>query len=122
MRWTLLAIAYMAALFLLSSIPDDSDLGRRILFPPPAIQNLLHVPVYAVLTWIWWRALRARTGSQLAALLAAAIAVGYGILDEFHQMYVPGRFASVTDALLNAAGAVAVVAWVLLRAPDPSPG
>jgi VanZ family protein len=112
----------MAALFLLSSIPDDGDLGRRILFPPPAVQNLLHVPVYAILTWLWWRALRAKTGRRPAVLLAAAIAAGYGILDEIHQMYVPGRFASITDALLNAAGAAAVVAWVFLRAPDPGPG
>ena len=122
MRWPLLAIAYMAALFLLSSIPDDSDLGRRILFPPPAVQNLLHVPVYAGLSWIWWRALRARTGPRPAALLAGAIATGYGVLDEIHQMYVPGRFASITDALLNTAGAAAVVAWVFLRAPDRGPG
>ena len=135
MRWILLAIAYMAALFLLSSIPDDNGWGGRILFPPPAVQNLLHVPVYAGLTWIWWRALRvalpkplAKAGGAPPKLLpkavlgAAAIAVGYGILDEIHQMYVPGRFASVTDALLNAAGAAAVVAWVLLRAPDPGLG
>jgi hypothetical protein len=116
-RWTPLAVAYMAMLFLLSSIPDDSALGHRILFPPPAVQNLLHVPVYAVLTWLWWRALRAKAGPRAAVLCAGAIAVGYGILDEIHQMYVPGRFASVTDALLNAAGAAAVVAWILLRRP-----
>ncbi|MHC4108651.1 MAG: VanZ family protein [Planctomycetota bacterium] len=111
MRWTLLALAYMATLFLLSSIPDDDGIGRRILFPPPAVQNLLHVPVYAGLTWVWWRALRK---TRAAVLWAAAIAIGYGLLDEVHQMHVPGRFASVTDALLNAAGAAAVVAWVYL--------
>jgi VanZ family protein len=120
-RWTLLAVAYMAALFLLSSIPDDDGLGSRILFPPPSVQNLLHVPVYAGLTWIWWRALAtpkplAKAGRQprVTVLGAAAIAISYGVLDEIHQMYVPGRFASVTDALLNAAGAAAVVAWVYL--------
>ena len=113
MRWTLLAVAYMAALFLLSSIPDDDGLGSRILFPPPSVQNLLHVPVYAGLTWIWWRALT--TPKPLAkAGWAAAIAISYGVLDEVHQMYVPGRYGSVTDALLNAAGAAAVVAWVYL--------
>jgi len=112
-RWTLLAVAYMAALFLLSSIPDDDGLGSRILFPPPSVQNLLHVPVYAGLTWIWWRALT--TPKPLAkAGWAATIAISYGALDEVHQMYVPGRYASVTDALLNAAGAAAVVAWVYL--------
>lgn len=117
MRWTLIALAYMAALFLLSSIPGDQELGRRILFPPPAVQNLLHVPVYAGLTWIWWKALASPKPAAKAGriLAAAAIAAGYGILDEIHQMHVPGRFASVTDALLNAAGAAAVVAWVLLR-------
>lgn len=121
MRWTLLAIAYMATLFLLSSIPDDDGIGRRILFPPPAVQNLLHVPVYAGLTWVWWRALRkdppkppAKAGGRAAVLGAAAIAIVYGALDEVHQMYVPGRFASVTDALFNAAGAAVVVAWVFL--------
>ena len=115
MRWTLIAVAYMAALFLLSSIPGDQELGRRLLFPPPAVQKLLHVPVYAGLTWLWWRARKGRTDSRTAVLVAAAIAVGYGVLDEIHQMYVPGRYASVTDALLNAAGAAAIVAWVLLR-------
>jgi len=115
-RWTLLAVAYMAMLFLLSSIPDDDGIGRRILFPPPAVQNLLHVPVYAGLTWIWWRALTTRKplAPRVTVLWAAAIAISYGVLDEVHQMYVPGRFASVTDALLNAAGAAAVVAWVYL--------
>jgi VanZ family protein len=116
----------MATLFLLSSIPDDGGLGRHILFPPPAVQNLLHVPVYAVLTWLWWRALAPPKPSvkagRRAALLAAAIAIGYGVLDEIHQMQVPGRFASVTDALLNAAGAAAVVLWVFWRGPDPEPG
>lgn len=121
MRWTLIALAHMAALFLLSSIPGDAELGRRLLFPPPAVQNLLHVPVYAGLTWLWWKALAppmpaTRAGRRTGRVLAAAaIAVGYGVLDEIHQMYVPGRFASVTDALLNAAGAAAVVAGILLR-------
>jgi VanZ family protein len=46
------------------------------------------------------------------ALWAALIAVTFGALDEVHQYFVPGRMASVTDALLNLAGA-ATTALVL---------
>jgi len=112
-RWWMVAGFYMAGLFALSSIPDDGGgPGSRILFPPPGVQNLLHVPVYAGLAWVLAQALR---GRRHAPLLAAAIAVAYGALDEVHQMLVPGRTASVTDALLNALGAGLVAAWLTLR-------
>ena len=82
----------------------------------PNLQNLLHVPVYGLLTWLWWRWLMARGRPRVpAALWAALIATLYGALDEAHQMLVPGRFASVTDALLNAGGAAVVVAWAVRR-------
>jgi hypothetical protein len=111
--WWILAGLYMAALFALSSVPDDGGgTGSAVLFPPPALQNLLHVPVYAGLAFLLLRALR---GHRHAALLAAALAVTFGALDEVHQMFTPGRTASVTDALLNALGACAVAVWALAR-------
>lgn len=116
-RRTLLAVAYMAGIFALSSVPDDrSGTGVAALFPPPALQNLLHVPLYAGLCWLWLRALRARgIAARRAVLAAAAIAAAYGALDEVHQSFVTGRYGTATDALLNAAGAVVVVAWVWAR-------
>ena len=117
MRWTLAAIAYMAILFALSSRPDEGDasLGRRILFASPTVQNLLHVPAYAILTWLWFRALKHRGwAAGPAVVTAAVVAVVYGGLDEIHQYFVPGRFASITDALLNAGGAAVVAVWVLV--------
>jgi len=116
-HWALLAVLQMGAIFLVSSVPDDdSELARTVLFLEPQVQNLLHAPVYGVLAWLWWRALVAwGMGSRGAVLAAAALATVYGALDEVHQYFVPGRFASVTDALLNAAGALAVVCWVFWR-------
>jgi hypothetical protein len=112
-RWWILAGLYMAGLFALSSVPDDrGGTGSAILFPPPALQNLLHVPVYAGLAFVLWQALR---GRRHAAPWGAAIAIAYGALDEVHQMFTPGRTASLTDALMNALGAAAVAAWALAR-------
>lgn len=39
--------------------------------------------------------------------LAFLLCVGYAISDEIHQMFVPDRFADVTDVLSDAAGAAA---------------
>ena len=47
------------------------------------------------------------------ALIAMIITVGYAAFDEYHQSFVPGRFADVFDLLADAAGGAAalVVCW-----------
>jgi VanZ family protein len=124
-RWWLLALLYMAGLFALSSVPDDPGKpGIGSYFPRPSIQNALHVPAYALLSYLMWRGLRgpgphgkaATFAQRHAALLAAVLATAYGVSDEVHQVFVAGRTASVTDALANALGAFAVAAWALFRA------
>jgi hypothetical protein len=130
-RWWILAALYMAGLFTLSSVPDDpGSPGLNEYFPPPQLQNALHIPAYAGLSFLIWRGLspsrqtalrrasRGQGGKRWhAALLAAALATTYGALDEVHQMFVVGRTASVTDALANALGAFAVALWASLRRP-----
>lgn len=119
-RWWIVAGLYMAGLFGLSSVPDDPKRpGIAALFPPPALQNALHIPAYAGLSFVLWKGLR---GRRHAALLAAAIATAYGALDEVHQMFVTGRTASVTDALANALGAFAVAGCVVLFARRKATG
>jgi hypothetical protein len=128
-KWWVAAGLYMAGLFALSSVPyDNREPGIAEYFPPPGVQNALHVPVYAGLAFVMWRGLRgpdaAAGARRRAALLAAALATLYGALDEVHQMFVMGRTASVTDALANALGAFAVAGWAVLRkptAPDAPP-
>jgi VanZ family protein len=116
-RWWILAALYMAGLFALSSVPDDPKKPgiARTYFPRPGIQNALHVPAYAGLSYLMWRGLGGP--GPRAALLAAALATLYGVTDEVHQMFVQGRTASVTDGLANAVGAFAVAAWAALRKP-----
>jgi VanZ family protein len=40
------------------------------------------------------------------AVLALAIAAGYGIFDEFHQSFVPGRSADIRDWFADVSGAL----------------
>ena len=54
-------------------------------------------------------------------LLTIVCATAYGISDEFHQWFVPGRTADVHDVMADAIGATlaAVGAWAILKAIGP---
>jgi VanZ family protein len=58
-----------------------------------------------------------------SALLAIAITVGYGVTDEVHQSFVPGRSAERADVYADASGAllatIACWAWgIISTRPD----
>jgi len=89
------------------------------------------VVVYAVLTWLLWRALhrphavsgaapcgcglrvaRGRRPTARVAGLAFALAALYGLGDELHQAFVPGREVTLLDVGLDAEAALAMVCWL----------
>jgi VanZ family protein len=121
-RWHIIyPLAMMALLFWLSSIPgalypDDPLVYRLFVWVPPNVQNLLHVPVFGALGWLAGWALQAWIPDVFAAVATAFIwAAGYGVLDEWHQSFVVGRYASLSDVLLDVAG-VALGLWLFKRA------
>lgn len=107
-----LPLVLMAALFWLSSLPGMPRPNNPAVFSlfywlSPLVQNGLHVPAYAIVAWSWHWALAAwMRASRAQVVLAGAITSLYGIADEWHQSFVPGRFASLTDVLLDIAGTV----------------
>jgi hypothetical protein len=123
--YLVLTLGYMGGIYWLSSIPGEVDpesplLAGIIAWTPPALQNLLHVPLFGLLTWLWYHTLSAWNRFHVVALTVALIlAVGYGVFDEWHQLHVPGRYASFTDIALNCAG-VALVLWWIHRRKHPA--
>jgi VanZ family protein len=106
-------LAWMGMIFYLSAQPDLPSP------PQPWLQKLLtngaHFGLYALLALWWWRALsRGRKTLRATLGLAFGLAVLYGISDEFHQSFVPGRTPSLMDVLIDAAGA-AVTLGVIWR-------
>lgn len=92
----------MGAIFYFSSLP-----GREIpsLFP---LQDLIfHFCLYALLAYFLSRALR-NTCSRLTLLKTVSLTVFfatlYGVSDEFHQLFVPGRCFSVFDLFTDGIG------------------
>src|SRR3954447_5044265 len=101
-------IALMVVIFVFSAQPDlNSGLGTIDLIG----RKIIHASEYALLTFLWWRALRRTVGNALP--LAFAIAVTYAATDEFHQRFTEGRHGTPVDVAIDAAGAL--VAMLLIR-------
>lgn len=105
------ALAYMALIGYGSVVPDPIP-GEGTTMGWQFFHNSLHVPGYALMTYLWARALPRLTPGVWAA---AAIAVGYGIFLEYLQSMTPPRYASFMDVGLNAAGAGLMVLAILKR-------
>jgi VanZ family protein len=92
----------MGAIFFLSAQPSlDSGLGLIDLIG----RKLIHFGEYALLAFLWWRALVTVTSPGRAALLALVLASGYAATDEYHQTFVEGRHGSPVDWLIDSSGA-----------------
>ena len=102
-------VVLMAAIFVLSAQPDlNSGLGAIDLVG----RKLVHFAEYALLAFLWWRALVGRTASASAALAALLIASAYAASDEYHQSFVAGRHASAVDWAIDVAGAATAIVAV----------
>ncbi len=110
---TALAVAWTLLVCLLLLQP-----GRDPLIGPAAagdhsppvvlLLNLGHFVCFAVMTWLWWRAL-----AQIRPALL--IALTCGLLTELAQTFVPDRGLSALDLALNAGGALLVALWLRRR-------
>lgn len=105
-------VVLMGVIFAFSAQPSlDSGLGLIDLIG----RKLIHFAEYALLCFLWWRALASVTSPRRAALWAFVIASGYAVTDEFHQTFVEGRHGSVLDWLIDSAGAALVALRVATR-------
>ncbi len=106
-------LTVMAVIFLLSHQPGDSFELPDV----PDIDKLLHSLVYGVLAAAALFAVPvdfARRRPGVTALLVVLFCVVYGLSDEFHQSFVPGRTPSAWDLAADTLGAGLVcAAWYL---------
>ena len=70
------------------------------------IQNMMHIPFYAVLAFLWMAYLCKKREAQFlkAGLYALGLTLLFGVLDEAHQFFVSGRDASLMDLGLDLFG------------------
>ncbi len=118
-----LALAWAGVIFVASSIPARQMPQVGFLVH----DKLVHVGAYAPLGALSLLALRTtsvRFPAWLLVVLGGVIAGAYGVTDEFHQRFVPGRSVEALDVTADFIGGClgSVAAFVLtrLRAARPS--
>ncbi len=119
-RW-LITLAFVGLIVVLSVAPGrpqpgDSIFVWLVVHTPTPIQKLLHVACYAVIAGLWVWTLEPIESRPLKLTASLVLTIGLGGMLEWAQTQVPGRFGSIVDVLLNAAGAVAglILAALLL--------
>jgi VanZ family protein len=97
-------LVLMGVIYALSAQPSlDSGLGLADTIG----RKLIHFGEYALLCFLWWRALASVTSPRRAALIAFLLASAYALTDEYHQTFVDGRHGTLVDWLIDSAGAAA---------------
>jgi VanZ family protein len=106
------ALACMAGIFALSHQPKLPEL--------PSLSGQLtsilgHLVAYFVLAVLaWWATGAFDLTSRQRVGVALAVAVLYGLSDEWHQSFIPGRSPDWRDVLTDAIGAACGL-WVVTR-------
>lgn len=139
LSWAL-AVLWAVVIFLMSAntgedLSDGDGLVARVRALLVAVQvalvgtgvdlvsPLAHFCEYAVFGFLLQNALGCSSPARRAVALAVIVASAYGVTDEFHQLFVPGRACDPADWLVDTAGAAlgALIAWRALRRLQPSP-
>lgn len=101
---TILPIIWMGIIFYLSHQPYEffvieATSARQIAAHIFLYAVLAHLLVIAILSWRKW---------QLKNIILFSIffSILYGITDEYHQGFIPGRFVSSLDVAMDAVGAI----------------
>ena len=125
-------IAWAGVIFALSHTSGetlDTTVDETAQFIPIAFllsPEFAHMAQFGVLAALAYRLLASyQTLSRMWTLGGALLfAVAYGVTDEFHQMFVPGRSATLGDLALDTLGAAlglvgaVIAAWALRRLWD----
>jgi len=116
-------VVYALLLTVVSLLPSGGALGGWDEDISPSLQNLLHVPAYALLVVLAaaWDSSHSAGAGRI--VLISLICWVFAMVLEVAQSWIPGRSASLADALFNSIGALVgcgiLMGWHLTRrAPE----
>lgn len=104
--------AYMLLIFLISSVS----------YPPQPLPLKGYAPIiehmfeFGILGFLLYTSFKINKNTQRNAfILAVSVAILYGISDEIHQAFVPGRVSDLVDVLADSIGAIVAITIVNSR-------
>jgi VanZ family protein len=105
-------LLWMGVIFAGSSIGSVPQVGEDVV--DGIIHRAAHLAEFAVLGWLALRAARGGRALTRRAFVAALIVVAlYGVSDEFHQRFTPGRNSELQAVVFDVIGGLigAAIYW-----------
>jgi VanZ family protein len=115
-------LAWMGLIYGLSSqsmLPELPDTVAWYEAVDTALHKCAHMVAYGVLAWLYLRVLGLHFDpSATLRVVSIVAAMVYGLTDEYHQTFVPGREGRLSDVGVDTVGACAAMVvdrWVTRR-------
>jgi VanZ family protein len=126
----LMLVLWHALIFTFSQIPDlQSGLPA---FWDFFLRKYAHATEFGVLAWLWLMMLHQisqpvsnsrtrRSITYMSVVTAGGLALLWAIFDEYHQTFVPGRYGSPVDVMIDTLGIMLglFIVTTLLRNKQP---
>jgi len=101
-RFWLPVFLWCAGIYYLSSIPNlKSDLPNQWDF---IFRKIAHITEYGVLTFLFFRAAIQNLSFKNSVMYAALFSFTFAFTDEYHQLFIFGRFGSLRDVFTDGIG------------------
>lgn len=109
-------IIWAAVIFLFSSYPTVAT--TEIKWQDFIVKKTFHIFEYAVFTMLFFRALKeSGVEKKKAGIYSIAAALLYGITDEFHQSFTPGRDSKARDVVFDTIGGLLAIYVIWKQLP-----
>jgi len=113
-------VVWATIIFLFSSYPTSKT--SHIYWQDFIVKKAAHIVEYAIFTTLLYRAfINSGMRKKEAMVSSFIIAALYGISDEFHQMFTPGREPRARDVFFDATGSLIAI-YVIKNILDKSKG
>jgi len=109
--YIVMTILIAIAIFLFSNIP--TPIGEKTGLN---LATIYHFGVFFMFTFFLTLSLINKKLSNKTILIIFLISLIYAISDEFHQLFVPGRFCSIKDVLVDSTGSL--FSFLILKVPE----
>ena len=115
LRYQFPAIGWAIMIFIVSSVPAKYIPSYKIFH----YDKLIHISLFLNFGVLVYRALepysQKNSFSWARILFSISVVILYGVLDEIHQGYVPGRTIDIWDAAADTLGGILAALIVFLR-------
>jgi VanZ family protein len=96
-------LAYAALIYFLSSLSHLSD-DVQVFSGFDKVAHFFEYYFFGCLIYRWFSSTDPNGKRTMALVMTILVGIFYGLSDEWHQSFVPGRDASLWDALFDALG------------------